>query len=347
VTSLSATTWRAAKNDDSRGAATPASSPIFSTISPDNRLIAYAWFNAEKFYELRIMALVRLRAQDSVSAMRRPASCSLAPGLPTASRSSTPFFSQGQQQSDCAARCCGWYRASAQVLETGFIRAKWTCPPTGRYIVYDETGSEEAPTSNLYVLASDGSRESVLVNDAGNNLFPVWMRDGKSILFASDREGAMALWSIAVRDWKAARRAATQSGGTWGASSPMGITSSGDYYYGLRAGEIEVCIADIGTGKPAVQPVLTASDAPEWSPDGRRLAMLTWVGAENFGQESRVISIVSPESGESRALAPKLAYPRTGSGGRRMDGSCSPAAATAPPVEAFTAWTPRRAQPRR
>jgi len=51
-----------------------------------------------------------------------------------------------------------------------------------------------------------------------------------------------------------------------------------------------------------------SSSAPEWSPDGRQLAVLTRVGAENFGQESRVISIVSMESGKSRAIAPKIAY---------------------------------------
>src|SRR5438876_845329 len=42
---------RLTRNRDSRQFA------YFSTISPDNRLIAYAWFNAEKYYELRVMAL--------------------------------------------------------------------------------------------------------------------------------------------------------------------------------------------------------------------------------------------------------------------------------------------------
>src|SRR5258708_4806871 len=127
---------------------------------------------------------------------------------------------------------------------------KMDVSPDGRYIVYDETGSDEAPTSNLYVLASNGSRESVLVNDAGNNLFPVWMRDGKQVLFASDRDGAMALWSIAVRDGKpdgAPRRIRRDLG----RFLPLGITASGDYYYSLRAGEIEVCIADFEAEKLA------------------------------------------------------------------------------------------------
>src|SRR5437588_9271192 len=38
--------------------------------------------------------------------------------------------------------------------------------PDGRYIVYDESGNEDAPTSSLRVLAADGSRETALVNDA-------------------------------------------------------------------------------------------------------------------------------------------------------------------------------------
>src|SRR5258708_10358528 len=116
---------------------------------------------------------------------------------------------------------------------------KMDVSPDGRYIVYDETGSEDAPTSNLYVLASDGSRENVLVNDAGNNLFPVWMRDGKSVLFASDREGAMALWSIAVRDGKphgAPRRIRRDLG----RFLPTVITASVAYCYCFAAPQAEV-----------------------------------------------------------------------------------------------------------
>jgi len=277
----------------------------FSTISPDNRLIAYAWFNAEKFYELRIMALdgsaTRTLFHNEEAGFVQPCAWS-----PDSKQVLTLFFRKDNSSQIALLSASDGAVRVLKSLNWVYPR-KMDVSPDGRYIAYDETGSEDAPTSNLYVLASDGSRESVLVNDAGNNLFPVWMRDGKSVLFASDREGAMALWSIAVRDGKphgAPRRIRRDLG----RFLPMGITASGDYYYGLRAGEIEVCIADIGAGKPAVQPVLTASDAPEWSPDGRRLAMLTRVGAENFGQESRVISIVSLESGESRALAPKLAY---------------------------------------
>jgi len=179
--------------------------------------------------------------------------------------------------------------------------------PDGRSIVYDESGREGAHTSNLYVLAADGSRETALVKDAGNNLLPVWMRDGKRVLFASDRDGTMGLWSIAVRDGKpdGAPQLIRRDLGRF---LPMGITSRGDYYYGLRAGESQVYVADLKSEAITELPILKSSSAPEWSPDGVRLAMLTRVGAENFGQESRVISIVALQTGKTRAIAPKLAY---------------------------------------
>src|SRR5205823_10094216 len=141
-------------------------------------------------------------------------------------------------------------------------------------------------------MAADGCREAALVKDGGVNVFPVWTRDGKQILLASDRDGAMSLWSIAVRDGKpgglpqCVRR-------DLGRFLPMGITGDGDYYYGRRTGESQVYIADIESETMTELPVLSSSSAPEWSPDGRQLAMLTRVGPENFGQESRVISIVS------------------------------------------------------
>jgi Tol biopolymer transport system component len=146
-----------------------------------------------------------------------------------------------------------------------------------------------------------------LVNDAGANLFPVWMRDGTRVLFASDRDGAMGLWSIPVREGKPAG-APQPVRRNLGRFLPMGITASGDYYYGLRAGDSQVYMADLGAKTITEVSILKSSSAPEWSPDGQRLAVLTRVGAENFGQESRVISIVSLESGKSRVIAPRLAY---------------------------------------
>lgn len=289
---------RLTSNGDSRQFA------YFSTISPDSRLAAYAWFNEEGFYDLRVIGLdrsvPRTLFRNEEAGFVQPCAWS-----PDGKQILTLFFRKDNSSQIALVPADGGKVRVLKSLNWVYPR-KMDFSPDGRFIVYDESGAEDSAVSSLHVLAADGSREITLVNDAGANLFPVWTPDGKSVLFATDREGAMGLWSILVRDGKPTgvpqrvRR-------DLGRFLPMGITARGDYYYGLRSGQSQVCVADLASAKIAGQP-MAASSAPEWSPDGRRLAMLTRVGAENFGQESRVISIFSLESGTSQVVAPKLAY---------------------------------------
>ena len=275
----------------------------FSILSPDTRIAAYAWFNEEKFYDLRVIGLDgsggRILFRNEEAGFVQPCAWS------SDGKQILTLFFRKDNSSQIALVPAGG--GPARVLKS----LNWTYPrkmdfsPDGRYMVYDESGSEDA--SSLLVLAVDGSRETALVNDAGGNLFPVWMRDGTRVLFASDRDGPMGLWSIAVREGKPAG-APQPVRRDLGRFLPLGITTSGDYYYGLRSGDSQVYVADLEAEKITESPIVKSSSAPEWSPDGQRLAVLTRIGAENFGQESRVISIVSLESGKSRVIAPKLAY---------------------------------------
>jgi Tol biopolymer transport system component len=97
---------------------------------------------------------------------------------------------------------------------------------------------------------------------------------------------------------------------------PMGITRTGSYYYGLRSGSRDVYIAPVDweKGGPAGEPILAsgklrgANTSPVWSRDGKYLAFLSRLGTENFGQETRAITIRSADTGEERILTPKLAY---------------------------------------
>ena len=72
--------------------------------------------------------------------------------------------------------------------------------PDGRYIAYDSPQAEEGPERDIFLLASDGSREVPLVRHPGHDAGPMWTPDGSRVLFFSDRGGALGLWSVSVAE---------------------------------------------------------------------------------------------------------------------------------------------------
>jgi Tol biopolymer transport system component len=157
----------------------------------------------------------------------------------------------------------------------------------------------------------DGASERKLVNMAGNHLFPLWMPDGKRIVYASDRSGPMDAWQLEIENGEA-RGEPVLLRRNLGRFLPMSITSTGDLYYGLRTGSTDVFVTTLAdptrNAKRATLLFPGRNTAPAWSPDGKVLAYLSRRGSENFGQESRSIVIRHLDSEEERELLPKLAH---------------------------------------
>jgi Tol biopolymer transport system component len=285
----------------------------FSVVSPDSRRVAYAWFNQEKFYELRVVAVdgsdPRILYRNEEAGFVQPSAWS-----PDGKEILTLFF---RKDSISQIALVSTTDGSVRVLKS----LNWVYPkkmdfsPDGRFIVYDTFGRNAARERDIFVLSTDGSREVALVEHPADDLFPLWSPDGRRILFASDRAGTMDLWMISVVDGKPQGSAALVRRNL-GRILPMGMTRSGGLFYGLRTGTSDVYVAsfDPGEGRMLGRAVLAShrspggNSAPEWSPDGKLLAYFSRRGTENFGQEARVISIRALETGEERDLAPKLAH---------------------------------------
>ena len=60
---------------------------------------------------------------------------------------------------------------------------------------------------NIFVLAADGSQEAAIVQHPSNNHSTIWSPDGSQVLFVSDRTATPSLWSVPVKDGKAAGEA--------------------------------------------------------------------------------------------------------------------------------------------
>lgn len=286
----------------------------FSVIAPNGREVAYAWFNDEKFYDLRVTSAAagakpRLLYRNEEAGFVQPCAWS-----PDGKRILTLFFRKDNISQIAFVSAVD---GSVEILKS----LNWVYPnrmdlsPDGRYIIYDDLSASGSAQRDIFLLSADGSREVRLIDHAANDLFPLWMRGGEGVLFVSDRSGTNDLWFVPVRDDKN-RGEPMLVRRDLGRILPMGVSRDGAYYYGVRTGATELRVAslDMDAGRVAESQALTTSrlaaagTTPEWSPDGRSLAYLVRTGNENFGQEFRAIAVRSVASGAEREVAPNLAF---------------------------------------
>lgn len=280
----------------------------FSTISPDARQIAYAWFNDEGFYDLRVVALdgsqPRVLYRNEEAGFVQPCAWS-----PDGKQILTLFFRKDNISQIALAPAAGGPMKVLRSLNWVYPK-KMDFSPDGRFIVYDSFAAEGSGDRTVFALSVDGATETKLIDRSGNHLFPLWTPDGKGIVFASDVGGTMDMWTIDVSEGRPRGEPRLLKRDV-GRILPMGLTRSGEYFYGVRTGASDVYITSLdGSAKPqrATLRFPERNSAPAWSPDGQSLAYLSRRGTENFGQESRVIVIRSLASNNEREVAPSLAH---------------------------------------
>ena len=154
--------------------------------------------------------------------------------------------------------------------------------PDGRWIAYDAPASDKTASRDIFVLAANGSAESVAVKNPADDSDPVWAPDGSRILFLSDRTGEPSLWSVPVSGGKAGNPELVKAG--IGRILWMQMAHDGTLYYGfngLRA-KFNIYAADLGPDLKATKPPVLAVDdfvnsngAGMVSPDGERLAYIS------------------------------------------------------------------------
>jgi Tol biopolymer transport system component len=173
---------------------------------------------------------------------------------------------------------------SAKVLKNLDSRAPlmMAFSPDGRYIAYDFPPQEASENRDIYLLASDGSRETPLIEHPANDFLLGWAPGDAGVLFASDRTGAFDAWMVRLEDGRPEGRARLVKQGV-GRIIPMGFTRDGSYYYGVESGSDDIYLAtlDPRTGAvleppvPVAQRFMGSNRTPVFSPDGRSLAYLS------------------------------------------------------------------------
>lgn len=274
----------------------------FSVFSRDGSGLAYAWFNAQGFYELRVA-----RVSESAAPT-------------TAYRNEAAGFVQP----------CAWTPDNRNVLTLLFRRdnisqialipadggaprvlrsLNWVYPkrmdvsPDGRWIVYDNFAAEGKPERTIFLLAADGSTEKRLVDVPGNYLFPMWAANGRRVLFAGETDGQMELWAENV-EAGAPRGVPYHVSGGLGRILPLGISNSDEVFYGVRTG-----VQDIWAGSEPIRTRFAGrNSAPAWSRDGKWLAYLSRRGTENFGEDARALVVQEIATGDEREVHARMAH---------------------------------------
>ena len=187
--------------------------------------------------------------------------------------------------------------------------------PDGKWLAYDLPHPDNRRYSDVFVLATEGSREVRAVSGPSRNEIVGWSPDGAWLLFASDRESSRDLWAIAFKDGQTDGAPRVIKTG-FERSVPVGITRSGTLYYVRYGAEqqatIQTASVDLASGKLTSQPIdlpheYGSIDAnPSWSADGKELAYISRGG--RLGPESIVVVIRSIDTGKVREIHPDLSY---------------------------------------
>ena len=285
----------------------------FSVIAPAGDQVAFAWFNEEGFYELRVapmptdgeaLAAPRTLYRNAEAGFVQP--CAFSP--------------DGTQILTLLFRRDNISQIALISITDGTVKTlrslNWIYPkrmdfsPDGRYLVYDNLSGDGAEERDLFVLAVDGSNETRLLAGPENDLFPVWAPGGGEILFSSDRGGSPGLWAIQVRDGAAAGdpRLVRASLGRF---LPLGMTNDGQIVVGRRRGGVEIRARALKGSDPEVTlaaPPETDVFGPALSPKGDRLAFIARVRSENFGREHRTLVIRTTANGRDEEIHTRMAH---------------------------------------
>lgn len=256
--------------------------PAQAAVSRDSRQVAYSWCFAAGPEMTRVCELWTLALHDPDGSRRKLGGNTetfLTP-LDWTPDGSSIVVAIGQSHTErigLADATTGALRPLKSLGWRGAERAGVS--PDGRDIGLDGHLGDAEDDRDVFVLAADGSRETVAVRHPARDLFVGWAPDGGHLLFASDRRGRMELWA---QPW-ANRR-------PYGEPRPLAVVPPGRLLGFSASGTlftqefvanrtIEVVAMDLASGQPTEAPAKLMSignyTSPAWSPDGSALAYVT------------------------------------------------------------------------
>jgi len=278
---------------------------IGSTVSPNNKQVAYSWMNSTSNYEIRITdvnnhqakILYGNKGEDVYPVAWSPDGNTI---YARSYRNKTP---------QCRILAITVSNGDIQVLRT-FNFPYWMnigVSSDNKFIAYDLPNEKGNGNFDIHLLSLIDKSEVSLVDHPANDRILGWFPNENKILFKSNRSGTWDAWIVSVSNGKAAgkpQRVMTDLGQV----SPMGFTNNGTYYYSIFSRMFSAFSAPfdpvnielkIESGKP----ILGSIRSLEWSPDGESLAYIKELtGPSGPGWYNRPFYILNRETGKERKL---------------------------------------------
>jgi Tol biopolymer transport system component len=180
--------------------------------------------------------------------------------------------------------------------------------PDARLILYDLPEDEKSRSSDIFMIAADGSAETAVVKHPAHDLFLGWIPNTENILFASDRTGTLAAWRQRVSGSTPGEPVLVKSE-LWQLWQPLGFSRNGTFFYSVQISSEQHFAATIdrATGKLTSSVLAEGAGASLYSSggavsaDGRWRAHIRWPGLHR--PEKFTLVVQSVETGESREMA--------------------------------------------
>jgi Tol biopolymer transport system component len=283
----------------------------FSAPSPDGKQVAYSWYNASSFVDLRVVGFDGSNPHVLFADSESKGEVYPSDWSPDGRNVLATLYRKDETgQIALVSVLDGSVRVLKAFDKEWPGRARFS--PDGRYIAYQFRQQPDSTANDIAILAVDGKRETPVVQHAANDVLFDWTPDGKRLLFGSDRSGTMGAWWIQIADGQPTGTPELFKPDLGQDVRPMGFTHDGSYYYEVRTRMSDVYVAevDFASGRVLAPPVLAtdryvgSNSRPDWSADGRELVFLSQRGPGVWG--ARAICVRKTDSGEVREIASKL-----------------------------------------
>jgi Tol biopolymer transport system component len=285
-----------------------------STWSPDNKQIAYTWYitsDQENCVEARVVGLIGGKPRVLARFERdKGGELEMLDWSPDGTLIVASLSARNEPQQILLISTTDGSMRLLLEMQREIYPTTARFSPDGGSIAYDRLLDEASPERDIFLISLETGQATPLVQHPSDDYLLGWSRDGKWIVFASDRTGALGLWVVGISGTKTNGAPRLVKPGI-DRILPIGLTRQGDLYYGVVRATEDVYVADldsktgmvVGPPRKAVEQYEGGNFTPSFSPDGKYLAYVSRRGNSPYPTNvGNALCIRSLDTGQERVF---------------------------------------------